>query len=1415
MVYSTDPAGLNKECRLETLPESNLPAIELMALTGDVVKQKVNFTDKNNDGIFTDEQPNPFSTPVGAGVMFSMKGTMDVFQKHFDWSGLDNAGLTIKCELIDSAYNDPGYSRAARKFQFFGNSGKYVPVTGIEFVAHEYTHGVFHHRTAYGSIFPIPPLSIPTASINEAFADIFSVFVRKEVEKALDYNWVVGENLVAGGIRNFVNPNLTKQPDTYKGNNWQDWGDPKFKPHKNAGIINHCFYLLAVGSNGIQKNDHGTEFNCVGIGVPKAIEIFWETMPKLTSNSDFFDLRKKTLEVVHEMGHPIGSELDLALREAWKAVGLGMRIETFGQECEVNNPKTAESIYYGFVPLATSEVKTAPDASGSAASILLDCSQDGRVGTSIFNPTQSMYFIDTDDADQIYTLDNDVALSRKGVSAHFTTCLAREHFKDKYQFVGLDGQGGIEINNSVGPKAPSISSGYNKETNYFNYLDDDNVFTIDQIAGTYFSGIYGNVKNVKLPESAESIAIRFALQDIFGSEVNNQYRISKNQQPVWTIGADAFGGANYLRSLSDPTQKGQLNFYNGLGWAGATPEQRAGVWTQFYYLISNGTGPNGFTNENGQTRFFTKLEDDVPGKIIFEAFSKFLPANPTFDDMAVAIQSSLLANSYKETSATWKKCMDALTCVLGKEFVDQPKIWAVNADDIEIKEVQGFDARFRSDVFYPGKEEISLTEVSEDVAFDDLISPVYRAFQHTTEVLLPYIDEKDPGKQTTTAKFYLEGGKKYFVRRRLYAAGGQGCASLLGGYLECRNLEKMANNWSPILEVTTASITTLPISPLEHDKIPAWNSVIEWQATPGAAGYILRVTDLTGEVPAQDFPVEAVDDEKEAKELALAKERDYSWQVIATHKLGSEEGVTWDKGSKSFMKTGLTDTDIFGDWLDPISFQTDLPETPLLVPPSPADGEHVPPFGKDLVLSAEETPGVSGYRFHIQDKKDDMESPQVLYDHENLKLPDQSDGKVYTWAFEPYKEATPPFITEKEFGKKYFSTFVLDYSLVPAPVLVSPKNDQVVTFQYGGAQGLAWSEVTGAHEYEYTIYRTSDDAIIPNGLGSTIQTAATIPDALMLPLDKNGGFKWRVRAKAKDDKGDWIYGPYSKPFFYWLRPEKSNLFHPSENQQDVDISKLEFSWANQWAPDGYLFRLHKNNQVVFEKATAGTSIMLTNLEYGVDYAWDALAMNVTPTGTHYPDPYTFHHFSTMHGANNGEKKVKEYDPDEEQTTSNDPNNPGNTNDSDDDPSKVFYPQLGFTVDLTDNDFSDIHSYSYRVTVTSDKGYFREWDCAVNGFGVVFIPEDLFQTKINGDLPEDTALYHFHIEITNLNGKDDSYATGPGFDFRLYLYDGLPAHLQNGKMPFIDMLPKSGVFGGRWVGASVDFDFDYIFSTKKP
>ncbi|MCF0052958.1 M4 family metallopeptidase [Dyadobacter sp. LJ53] len=1305
MTYSTDQAGLKKEQRLETLPEGGLPAIELEVVSAANPNKPVYFTDKNKDGDFTDDQVNPFPTAMGTAVLWGMQETMKVFQTHFGWIGMDDAGKSVKCRLVEK--NDSGAQfDAPVGISFFGNGNQAVPYISLETIAHEFTHAIQYYMIEEKD--PNTPSSPDYRTMCESVSTIFGSLSKHIIEKPVEYNWLYGSVDAAYGKFDFQNPNLNLYPDTYKGDHW-NWSDPNapdWDVHKNMGFINHCFYLLAVGSGGPKTNDHGTEYSCVGIGVEKSAEIFWGGMTMLKKNSNFIHLRNATLEVVAKMGHPVGSPLDMAVREAWKAVGMGQELPFSQLICKTG--QMAESVHYGVVPINTAVGKVEPPLVSDEFTVLIDCMQGAQISTMVFDPHAGMHFIDTNDADKIYTLDNNETLSKQGVSVHFATSLAKDYFQTHHNFSGLDGNGQMVIYNMVGNPDPKVPKGYNQALKYFKYDITSNLFSIDRMAGVYFTGLYKVFKNPPLLLQPDANSIIVALADIFGLEVNNLYRKSKGDEPLWTTGNDATGGKS-LTSFSNPSSYFQLQMYKGLDWDSGSITQKAGVLTFWYYLISAGT-PGLLPKKNeSRTAYVFKMPEGLPEKVAFHAF-KNLPLNPSFEDFAVATELALNQLGYGPTSPEAIANHDALYLVGLKQgtYASTLEFGPVYEKDENNNYVlYAWPVKVRAQVEYPLYEGNRLFEVSTDPDFNENKAQVYRAFQSTSEGGSS-LDEKNPGIKTVTAEFYLDEGV-YYTRSRLAQVDLAACeVKNVHGQQLCRDLEKKLT-WTEEKAFTLKKVTSKLIAPVANETAQAWYTWFKWQNTLGAFGHTLHIEDLSdpsikGDVFFKSDDPNAI--EEVEKTINLGQNKNYQVSMRAKQTEGSPKGVAllWNAVEEKFNYEiiGQNGPAIYGEWTNPIPITTNSPSSPLLVPPGPADGEHVPPFGQDILLSAEEVPGASGYRYHIQDKKDDRELPQVLYDHTTLKLPDVSDGKVYTWAFEPYKDITPPFITEQEFGKKYFSTFVVDYSLVPAPVLVSPRNDAVLPFQEQASENFGWQTVVGADEYDYSVSHTFDDAILAWGDGSTPQTDVTINNIKDLPDNVNGGFKWRVRAKAKDEKGDWIYGPYSAPFFYWLRPTTSNLIYPGENVQIDEVGKVDFAWGDQWAPDGFLFRLFKDGEPIFEKPVKGTSITLANLQWGGAYAWDAPAMNVTPIGTHFPEPYTFRHFTTKDGVNNGKKKVKEYDPNEpEEEEPADPNDPNNPNQPQD-------PELGkcpgfFNLKVTNSQYLSFTLTSHAIG-SFDKTY---------------------------------------------------------------------------------------------------------------
>lgn len=1416
MAYSTDQAGLKKEQRLEMLPEGGLPAIELQVISAANPNKPVHFTDKNGDGNFIDNQPNPFPTAMGAGVLWGIRETTKVFQIHFGWSWMDHVGKPVKARFVETDVSNAAFEYKEDRFNFYGNANQSVPYISIETIAHEFTHGILHYTHSKNN--PNNIQSFDYHSIVEALADIFGSFVRHKIEKPAEYNWLYGNAESASGFRNFQNPNSTGQPDTYMGDNWSDPNTPDWDPHLNAGIVNHCFYLLAVGSGGTKENDNDTEYSCVGIGVDTAVKIFWEAMKKLNPNSTFGDLRNATLEAVLNMGHPVGSQLNFAVREAWKAVGLGQEMPLSKLQCETG--KFAESVFYGLVPINTAVGSVLSNPQSGEIRVLVDGIQGPPIRTLIFDPIVPMHFIDTNDADDVYTLNNDENLSKRAVSVHFATRLATDYFKTHHNHLGLDGQGKMEIFNMVGYPNSKIPRGYSSFYKFFKYNDhNDSYFSIDQIAAMYFEGIHDVLTNSPLLMQPDAKAIRHGLASIFGLEVNNIFRKSKNQEPIWTFGNDAMGGDKFFMDFSNPKSCFQLQIYNGSNWDSAEWQERAGVINFWYYLISMGTpGPDPLKNESRSAYVFN-MPGGLPEKIAFGCI-KNLPINPSFEDFAVATELALTQLGYGPTSPEAIANHDALYLVGLKQgpYASTLEFGPVYQKDENNNDVlYGWPVKIRAQVQYPLYEGNRLFEVSKDPDFNENKAQVYRAFQYTSEGGSS-LDEKNPGIKTVTAQFYLDEGV-YYTRSRLAQVDLAACELKdLHGQLLCRDLEKKTY-WTETKAFTLKKVTSKLIAPVANETAQAWHTWFKWQNTLGAAGHELHIADLTDPSIEEDVFFTSNDPtaiEETETSIALGQNKNYKVSMRAKQKEGSPQGVAllWDAAENkfSYVQIGQNGPDIFGEWTETVSFNTDGRKTYIdfddsdpddlggKVVKAPDEGEAVPPFGFEYVLKCHTENNGDGYKYELSDfLAEESDKKSRVY----KSLPNVSDGREYTYSYTAFKNPELPFIPEKEYAETATSHFTVDYSLIPVPKPFTPVHEAEFFYDNQASQEIKWVGVGGDAEFEYTVYRTADEIIIPGGIGSTKLQSATIPGALTLPQDVNGGFKWQVRTKGKDGDGNALYGEYSTPYYYWIVP---NPVHINDPGNAADPEKLQLSWSAAWAPDGFRIKLvDENGQVIFTKDLKDSQITLVGLMWNFGYKLHVQAIN-KPAGKLdlILSPDTYVAFHTKDGGINTDQEVKEYDPNANPEQSSSPD---------------YNPEVGFSIAVDDLDHIPGQGFKYTVTVIGSNYFYKEAKCqTANLHDLMFAPFQELTLVCNGNVPETSATYEITVEITDLNGQPvDLFATSI-IHFDAYVYDFKEwDKLVNGKPnnAYVPLFSKHEeyILNGRKIGTKAIFHFTYKYIDK--
>ena len=329
MEYSTDQAGTIIERRLEVLPENDLPSMRARVLTDSFEEQP--FVNKPPfDASFDDGVPDFKLAASAATLLLGTEVSLKIIKDKFGWIGIDNLAVNGK-PIIWNIVN-PGkpifvasaaYNPIIKEFLFATDGNQPEQRNHIDVVGHELIHGIIDKKVGNVNLQKVSPCA-ERRVLEEALGDIIGLYILNEYEQNSPafYTWTYGKGVGIPG-RSFDNPNSLGQPDTYFGNYYENVcplaGD--FPEHKNATVINHWYYLLAVGTTGTETNDLGYSYHLNGIGIEKAIQIVWKCLDFLTDKTNFKELKQISLTVAEQL-YGLHSTEYLAVMDAWCAIGI-------------------------------------------------------------------------------------------------------------------------------------------------------------------------------------------------------------------------------------------------------------------------------------------------------------------------------------------------------------------------------------------------------------------------------------------------------------------------------------------------------------------------------------------------------------------------------------------------------------------------------------------------------------------------------------------------------------------------------------------------------------------------------------------------------------------------------------------------------------------------------------------------------------------------------------------------------------------------------------------------------------------------------------------------------------------------------------------------------------------------------------
>ncbi len=259
-------------------------------------------------------------------VHWGLQQSYDYFFNDHGRDSWDGDGITMIAYVhVGSGWFNARFN--GRWMEFGDGTGH--PLTSLDVVAHEMTHGVT--RSSAGLIY-----RNESGALNESFSDIFGAEVEFMATPAMADYFIGRENFT---FRDMSAPNDFGHPDTYGGTHYYVGPADNGGVHINSGVQNFWYYLLVEGGSG--TNDLGLPYSVLPLGHTEAAQIAYRNLNfYLTPGSTFLDARQGALAAAEDLFGSCSFQVDQVLA-AWYAVGVGAdTISPDFQILSVSSPNT-------------------------------------------------------------------------------------------------------------------------------------------------------------------------------------------------------------------------------------------------------------------------------------------------------------------------------------------------------------------------------------------------------------------------------------------------------------------------------------------------------------------------------------------------------------------------------------------------------------------------------------------------------------------------------------------------------------------------------------------------------------------------------------------------------------------------------------------------------------------------------------------------------------------------------------------------------------------------------------------------------------------------------------------------------------------------------------------------------------------
>lgn len=272
-------------------------------------------TDNDNNWNDSYVQRQGVSAHWGAAAFYDYLSTQ-LGRNSIDGNGMQ-IRTTVGCQTGVYMPNNAFWNGSQSVFGT-GDGSLFDPLVEIDIVAHEFGHGLTQKTSNL-------EYQAESGALNEAFSDMIGTAV--EFSASSYAGWKLGEksytpNTSGDAMRSMANPNMSSDPDTYEGTYWKSLTGPdNGGVHSNNGVGNYQFYLLSDGGSG--TNDNGTSYSVTGIGINKAMKIWYRANTiYFTRYTNYAQARTGTLNAAKDLYGQTSTEYQ-QVDNAWEAVGVG------------------------------------------------------------------------------------------------------------------------------------------------------------------------------------------------------------------------------------------------------------------------------------------------------------------------------------------------------------------------------------------------------------------------------------------------------------------------------------------------------------------------------------------------------------------------------------------------------------------------------------------------------------------------------------------------------------------------------------------------------------------------------------------------------------------------------------------------------------------------------------------------------------------------------------------------------------------------------------------------------------------------------------------------------------------------------------------------------------------------------------